>query len=264
MAAQTRAPDEVVVVDGGSTDGTLDLLRGAGVEAMTVIEEPRREHRARAQRGDRRGDPRRDRRDRRRLRARAAVARAPAGADRGGRRRRRWASTLPIADGFLQECMASVNLPLDAAEVDPATLHAERALGRVPSRRDRGGRRLPGVARDRRGHVGEPPLARARAGHALRPRGRRPLAAAPDAARDVDAVLPLRARRRTGGDVSRSGTRSGSACTAVVLAAWSRDGAGRRRSRPRARSRYAREPVRRAWRRPSPAERAAAGASSRR
>jgi glycosyltransferase involved in cell wall biosynthesis len=27
MAAQTRAPDEIVVVEGGSTDGTLDLLR---------------------------------------------------------------------------------------------------------------------------------------------------------------------------------------------------------------------------------------------
>ena len=38
IAAQTRAPDEVVIVDGGSTDGTLDLLRSDA--AITVIAEP--------------------------------------------------------------------------------------------------------------------------------------------------------------------------------------------------------------------------------
>ena len=35
---QTRAPDEIVIVDGGSIDGTLEVLRGA--EGVTVIEEP--------------------------------------------------------------------------------------------------------------------------------------------------------------------------------------------------------------------------------
>jgi glycosyltransferase involved in cell wall biosynthesis len=38
VAAQTRRPDEVVIVDGGSTDGTLAILRAA--EGVTVLEEP--------------------------------------------------------------------------------------------------------------------------------------------------------------------------------------------------------------------------------
>jgi glycosyltransferase involved in cell wall biosynthesis len=38
VAAQTRAPDETVIVDGGSIDGTLEILRRA--EGVTLIEEP--------------------------------------------------------------------------------------------------------------------------------------------------------------------------------------------------------------------------------
>ena len=40
LAAQTRQPDEVVVCDGGSHDGTLDLLRAEERLPLRVIESP--------------------------------------------------------------------------------------------------------------------------------------------------------------------------------------------------------------------------------
>ena len=40
IAAQTRQPDEVVVCDGGSTDGTLDLLRAETRFPLRLIERP--------------------------------------------------------------------------------------------------------------------------------------------------------------------------------------------------------------------------------
>lgn len=40
LAAQSRMPDEVVIADGGSTDGTLDRLRAERRFPLTVIEAP--------------------------------------------------------------------------------------------------------------------------------------------------------------------------------------------------------------------------------
>jgi len=118
LAAQTRRPDEVIIVDGGSTDGTAEQFERD--ETITLIREPG----ANISRG-------------RNIALGAASHDLIAVTDADCSLEPGWLEAIaapleagadvsmgfyaPVIVGFFQTCMAAVNLPLDAAEVDPAT-----------------------------------------------------------------------------------------------------------------------------------------------
>ena len=118
IAAQTRVPDEIVIVDGGSTDGTLAALRAA--DGITLIEEPG----ANISRG-------------RNLAIAGSAHEAIVVADADCTYGPEWLAALvapleagadvamgwtePIVDSLLGACVSSLGLPLAPDEVDPAT-----------------------------------------------------------------------------------------------------------------------------------------------
>jgi glycosyltransferase involved in cell wall biosynthesis len=116
LAAQTRQPDEVVIVDGGSTDGTADRFRedpritvidapGANISAGRNVALAHATHEViAATDADCELDP---------GWLAAIVAPIEAGADVAA------GFYQPITNGFFETTMAAVNLPGEASEIDP-------------------------------------------------------------------------------------------------------------------------------------------------
>jgi cellulose synthase/poly-beta-1,6-N-acetylglucosamine synthase-like glycosyltransferase len=120
LAAQTRAPDEVVIVDGGSSDGTAEAY--ASSEGVTVLVEPD----ANIARG-------------RNMALAAATHEVIAATDADCELDPGWLESIvapieagadvsmgwyePVLETPFERWMAAVNLPLDAGEVDPATFN---------------------------------------------------------------------------------------------------------------------------------------------
>lgn len=117
LQGQTRLPDEVVIVDGGSSDGTAEAF-GADPR-VTVIEAPG----ANISTG-------------RNIALANATHEAIAATDADCELDPGWLAAIvapledgadvaagfyqPVAEDFFQRCVAALNLPVDASEVDPA------------------------------------------------------------------------------------------------------------------------------------------------
>ncbi|MGZ8632085.1 MAG: glycosyltransferase [Actinomycetota bacterium] len=120
LAAQTRRPDEVVIVDGGSSDGTAEAFRRG--DDVTVLVEPG----ANISRG-------------RNVALAASTHEVIAATDADCELDPAWLERIvgpleagadvamgwyePAAGSFLDRCTAAVNLPLEAAEVDEAAFN---------------------------------------------------------------------------------------------------------------------------------------------